>query len=234
MAMILCVEDDVSICELLKCALEAGGNETRCANSAQEFYQILKETKPSLILLDIMLPDESGMDILKKLKADNQYKDLPIIMLTAKSSELDKVQGLESGADDFITKPFGVMELLSRVKAVLRRATPLKNNDTITYKGLVLNTEMREATIDGALINLTYKEYELLHFLLLNIGMALSRDKIIENVWGYDYEGESRTIDMHIKTLRQKIIKASGNNDINIITVRGVGYKLEKIGGQDE
>ncbi|MEG1718746.1 MAG: response regulator transcription factor [Clostridia bacterium] len=232
--MILCVEDDVSICELLKCALEAGGNETRCANSAQEFYQILKETKPSLILLDIMLPDESGMDILKKLKADNQYKDLPIIMLTAKSSELDKVQGLESGADDFITKPFGVMELLSRVKAVLRRATPLKNNDTITYKGLVLNTEMREATIDGALINLTYKEYELLHFLLLNIGMALSRDKIIENVWGYDYEGESRTIDMHIKTLRQKIIKASGNNDINIITVRGVGYKLEKIGGQDE
>ncbi|MEG0770511.1 MAG: response regulator transcription factor [Clostridia bacterium] len=232
--MILCVEDDVSICELLKCALEAGGNETRCANSAQEFYQILKETKPSLILLDIMLPDESGMDILKKLKADNQYKDLPIIMLTAKSSELDKVQGLESGADDFITKPFGVMELLSRVKAVLRRATPSKNNDTITYKGLVLNTEMREATIDGALINLTYKEYELLHFLLLNIGMALSRDKIIENVWGYDYEGESRTIDMHIKTLRQKIIKASGNNDINIITVRGVGYKLEKIGGQDE
>ncbi|MEG2044437.1 MAG: response regulator transcription factor [Clostridia bacterium] len=232
--MILCVEDDVSICELLKCALEAGGNETRCANSAYEFYQILKETKPSLILLDIMLPDESGMDILKKLKADNQYKDLPIIMLTAKSSELDKVQGLESGADDFITKPFGVMELLSRVKAVLRRATPLKNNDTITYKGLVLNTEMREATIDGALINLTYKEYELLHFLLLNIGMALSRDKIIENVWGYDYEGESRTIDMHIKTLRQKIIKASGNNDINIITVRGVGYKLEKIGGQDE
>lgn len=226
MALIYCVEDDEGISELILCALKSGGYDAVAFDTPPKFYERMKKQIPSLVLLDIMLPVEDGISILKRLRADVQYKNIPIIMLTAKSSEVDKVVGLEAGADDFITKPFGIMELLSRIKAVLRRTN---NSDQsveplLKYEGLELDGLKRQVTFNENLVELTFKEFELLTFLLRNIGIVLSRDKIVEKVWGYDFEGESRTVDMHIKTLRQKLEDAGCIEYIK--TVRGVGYKI--------
>ena len=175
-----------------------------------------------MVLLDVMLPDESGYDIVRKIRKDPDVKRVPVMMVTAKTTELDLIRGLEDGADDYIKKPFSVMELITRVKALLRRTEPAEVK-TLSLDGLVLNNEKREVRIDGQLIELTYKEYELLQFLLINKGMVMSRDTIMDYIWGISYEGESRTLDMHIKTLRQKLLSYG----TRIRTVRNVGYVLE-------
>jgi len=195
---------------------------------SEGLYKELKKKIPSLILLDIMLPKTDGMTILKELKKDSLYRDIPVIFITAKSMELDKVKGLESGADDFITKPFGVLELIARVKAVLRRAgDKVEEQDIIEYKGLAIDCSRRTVFYDGSPAALTYKEFELLHYLMLNSGIVLSRDKILQKIWGYDFEGETRTVDMHIKTIRQKLDIVGCPNYIK--TVRSAGYKFEEM-----
>ena len=225
MACIYCVEDDEGIRELISCALKSGGYEVKAFEKAVPFYEALKTRQPALILLDIMLPDEDGISILTNIKKNEVYSDIPVIMLTAKSSEIDKVTGLEAGADDYITKPFGVMELLSRIKAVLRRTKKDETTSNIISVGrLTLNFQKRLVKYDEKNVVLTFKEFELLAYLMQNQGIVLTREKLMEKVWGFDFEGESRTVDMHIKTLRQKLEKA-GCVDI-IHTVRGVGYKI--------
>ena len=225
MALIYCVEDDEGIRELISCALKTGGYETASFECAKTFYSSLKTNKPELILLDIMLPDEDGLSILKKLKAEKAYADIPVIMLTAKTTEIDKVQGLEAGADDYITTPFGVMELLSRIKAVLRRTSrQLVESEIILIDGLSLDSSKREVSFNGKEVNLTYKEFELLSYLMKHKSIAVNRDKLMEKVWGFNYEGETRTVDMHVKTLRQKL-EGAGCVDM-IKTIRGVGYKI--------
>lgn len=227
MKLIYCVEDDAGIRELITLALSTADFEVVGFEEAQGFYAELKKRIPDLILLDLMLPKIDGMTILKGLKKDINYSDVPIIILTAKSMELDKVKGLESGADDFITKPFGVLELLARVKAVLRRSTKkLSEDEAIEYKELVLDYNKRTVLCNNNQVSLTYKEFELLHYLMLNKGIVMSRDKILQEIWGYDYEGETRTVDMHIKTIRQKLDAAGCPN--YIVTVRSAGYKLEE------
>lgn len=225
MACIYCVEDDEGIRELISCALKSGGYEVKAFEKAVPFYEALKTRQPALILLDIMLPDEDGISILTNIKKNEVYSDIPVIMLTAKSSEIDKVTGLEAGADDYITKPFGVMELLSRIKAVLRRIKKDETTSNIISVGrLTLNFQKRLVKYDEKNVVLTFKEFELLAYLMQNQGIVLTREKLMEKVWGFDFEGESRTVDMHIKTLRQKLEQA-GCVDI-IHTVRGVGYKI--------
>ena len=228
MKLIYCVEDDAGIRELITLALSTADFEVVGFEEAQGFYDELSKRTPDLILLDLMLPKIDGMTILKGLKKDINYSDIPIIILTAKSMELDKVKGLESGADDFITKPFGVLELLARVKAVLRRSTKKASSDdeAIEYKELVLDYNKRTVLFNNNQISLTYKEFELLHYLMLNKGIVLSRDKILQEIWGFDYEGETRSVDMHIKTIRQKLDAAGCPN--YIVTVRSAGYKLEE------
>ena len=192
---------------------------------AKPFYEELETSLPSLILLDIMLPNEDGLSVLSKLKADPKYKDIPVIMLTAKSSEIDKVSGLELGADDYITKPFGVMEMLSRIKAVLRRtARQEDDSEVLTIREVSLDVSKRIVTVNGQEVALTYREFELLMYLMRHVSIAVSRDKLMERVWGYEFAGETRTVDMHIKTIRQKL-EAAGCTDL-IKTVRGVGYKV--------
>ena len=220
--MIYCVEDDMNIRELVAYALKTSGYEAIGFENAAEFYKGLKEGNPDLILLDIMLPDEDGISILKKLRGKNEYKDIPVIMLTAKSTEYDKVKGLDVGADDYVTKPFGVMELISRIKAVLRRSQKSISTDMMLLGDIRLDIQKHEVTVSGKEVVLTYKEFELLTYLMKNQGIVLSRDKILEVIWNYDYEGESRTVDVHIGSLRQKL-GSSGNK---IDTVRGVGYKM--------
>lgn len=220
--MIYCVEDDMNIRELVAYALKTSGYDAIGFENAAEFYKGLKDGNPDLILLDIMLPDEDGISILKKLRGKNEYKDIPVIMLTAKSTEYDKVKGLDVGADDYVTKPFGVMELISRIKAVLRRSQKSISTDMMVLGDIRLDIQKHEVTVSGKEVILTYKEFELLTYLMKNQGIVLSRDKILEVIWNYDYEGESRTVDVHIGSLRQKL-GSSGNM---IETVRGVGYKL--------
>ncbi|MDU7027020.1 MULTISPECIES: winged helix-turn-helix domain-containing protein [Robinsoniella] len=220
--MIYCVEDDMNIRELVAYALKTSGYEAIGFENAAEFYKGLKNGNPDLILLDIMLPDEDGISILKKLRARNEHKDIPVIMLTAKSTEYDKVKGLDVGADDYVTKPFGVMELISRIKAVLRRSQKSISTDMMVLGDIHLDIQKHEVTVSGKEVILTYKEFELLTYLMKNQGIVLSRDKILEVIWNYDYEGESRTVDVHIGSLRQKL-GSSGNM---IETVRGVGYKM--------
>ena len=226
MKTIYCVEDDESIRELIIYALRSVDYEASGFESGPDFWAALKKDVPSLILLDIMLPEEDGLDILKKLKATPEYHDIPVIMITAKSSEYDKVKGLDSGADDYITKPFGVMELLSRIRAVLRRYEE-KNSASATIRlgNLSIDYDKREVRFSDLSCELTYKEFELLYYLIKNKGIVLTRDKILEAVWGFDFEGETRTVDMHIKTLRQKL--ESCNCPELIKTVRSVGYKIE-------
>ena len=222
MQTIYCVEDDMNIRELVVYALRSSGYEAKGLEDARELFAALEAEIPSLILLDIMLPEEDGIHVLGRLRSSRATRDIPVIMLTAKSSEYDKVVGLDAGADDYVTKPFGVMELISRIKAVLRRAGNLGEEGELTAGEIRLNSQSHTVTAAGAPVTLTYKEFELLQYLMKNRGMVLTRDKIMSAVWGFDFEGETRTVDMHIKTLRQKL----GSCGAQIETVRGVGYKI--------
>lgn len=222
MALIYIIEDDDSIREIEEFALMNAGHKVLGFTCAKTFYKKLEEVLPDLCLVDIMLPDENGNEIVRKLRGRTETRDLPIIMVTAKTTELDLVKGIEDGADDYIKKPFSVMELISRVKALLRR-TLKENVKELKLDGLVINNEKHEVSIDGNPIELTYKEYELLSFFIINKGLVLTRDTIMDQVWGTDYKGESRTIDMHVKTLRQKLCDYGGR----IKTVRNVGYVME-------
>ena len=221
MALIYIIEDDVNIREIEEFALRNAGHKTLGFSNAKEFYKQMEKIIPNLIIADCMLPDESGNEIVRKLRKSPDTRKLPVIMVTAKTTELDLVKGIEDGADDYIKKPFSVMELISRVKALLRRTEP-DDIKVIELNELTLNNEKREVAISGEQIELTYKEYELLQYLLMNKGIVLSRDSIMERIWGMAFECESRTLDMHIKTLRQKLGEA-GNY---IVTVRHVGYKI--------
>lgn len=225
MKKVYCVEDDSNIRELLEYALNASGFEAHGFENAKDFYTALGESFPDIILLDIMLPDIDGSVILSKLKTTPETSEIPIIMLTAKSGRLDKIRGLDGGADDYITKPFDVLELISRINAVLRRSgSAIRDiSDVLEYKNLIINRQSRTVTVSGAEASLTYKEFELLAYLVLNKGVVLSRDKLMNEVWGTDFEGETRTVDVHIRTLRQKL----GDAGEYIVTVRNVGYKVE-------
>ena len=219
------VEDDTSIRELVLYALKTAEFQVMGFENAASFYKRMKEQQPDLILLDIMLPDEDGVSILKKLKSRPDTENIPVIMMTAKSSEYDKVLGLDSGADDYITKPFGVMELISRVKAVIRRSDRSKGSagEVLKIGELVLDEQKHEVYARGQEVSLTFKEFELLSYLMKNRGLVLSRDKILNTIWNYEYEGESRTVDVHIGSLRQKL----GTCGDFIKTRRGIGYKIE-------
>ena len=225
MALIYCVEDDDGIRELISCALKSGGYEVKAFPKAKPFYEEIRNKEPSLVLLDIMLPDEDGYSILSKLKKDSHTQDVPVIMLTAKSSEFDKVTALNAGADDYITKPFGVMETVARVKAVLRRSNTARENTTVYTAGnLTVSLTDRTVTVGGAPVALTFKEFELLYLLLSNRGAVMSRDLILDRIWGFSFDGETRTVDVHVRTLRQKL----GECGNLIETVRGIGYKFKK------
>ena len=222
MAVIFIVEDDESIREIEEYALKNAGHSVIGFSNAKDFYKKIEDVVPDLLLLDIMLPDEDGTQILKNIRQKNELKKVPVIMVTAKTSEMDLVKGLDSGADDYIKKPFSIMELISRVKALLRR-TMEEEVAVIEIGGIVLNNEKHQVLVNGEAVELTYKEYELLHILMLNQNIVLTRDSLMDRVWGTNYMGESRTLDMHIKTLRQKL----GNAGNQIRTVRNVGYTIE-------
>ena len=221
--LIYCVEDDDSIRELICYALKSGGYQAEGFAESGDFWRRMEENTPRLVLLDIMLPGEDGMQLLHKMKNDAAQRNVPVIMLTAKTTELDKVAGLDAGADDFITKPFSVLELLSRVRAVLRRSQPT-GAETLSCGEVTMDPLRRTVTSCGHPVELTYKEFELLCYMMRNCDIVLSRTRLMENVWGFDFEGESRTVDMHIKTLRQKL----GAGGSIIKTVRGVGYKVSQ------
>ena len=212
----------IQIRELESYALKNSGYDIVQFDSGKGVFESCLEKQPSMLILDIMLPDEDGLSILKKLRADDKTKNIPVILVTAKSTELDTVKGLDMGADDYIAKPFGVMELVSRVKALLRRTEKQQQSGGISYQNINIDDEKHIVTVDGEHRELTFKEYELLKFLIMNKGIVLTREKIMNKVWGFEYEGESRTVDMHIKTLRQKL----GESGSVIKTIRNVGYKL--------
>jgi two-component system, OmpR family, alkaline phosphatase synthesis response regulator PhoP len=219
--MIYCVEDDDGIRELVVYTLQSTGFEASGFPDGKTFFQTMEKEPPELVLLDIMLPDEDGIRILKRLKSSGTTSDIPVILLTAKSAEYDKVIGLDSGADDYITKPFGMMELVSRIRAVLRRIT--KTNTTVLHTGdVVIDTGRHSVQAAGKEVALTLKEYELLRCLVENMGFVMTRDMLLEKLWGYDFDGETRTVDVHIRTLRQKL----GDSGRYIETVRGVGYRI--------
>lgn len=225
--MIFIVEDDENIREMEGYALKNSGYEVKGFADGDAVMAALATEVPELILLDIMLPGDDGLTILRKIRASERTKSVPIMMVTAKTTELDKVRGLDMGADDYLAKPFGIMELVSRVKALLRRTTSAANQTSVdkqslSFDAISMDDSSRRVTADGEVVDLTYKEYELLKFLLLNANIVMSRDRILSEVWGFGYEGESRTVDMHIKTLRQKLGEAGSA----IKTVRSVGYKL--------
>ena len=217
------VEDDKNIREIEMFALKNSGYAVEEFENAKSFFSRSAEKVPDLVLLDIMLPDMDGLEIVKKLRSRPDTVRVPIILVTAKTTELDKVKGLDIGADEYLTKPVGVMELISRVKALLRRSRALQDDKQMVLGDITLDSERREVHVGGELCELTFKEFELLKLLMVNAGIVLHRDTIMSDVWGTDYEGESRTLDMHIKTLRQKLGEA-GNM---IKTVRNVGYKME-------
>ncbi|MBE5868557.1 MAG: response regulator transcription factor [Lachnospiraceae bacterium] len=221
MSVIYVVEDDRSIREIEMFALQNAGYEVEGFERAKDFYARLEERIPDLALLDVMLPDEDGLDIVRNLRNKVITRRMPILMVTAKTTELDKVKGLDIGADDYMTKPFGIMELISRVKALLRRSQGQSGEEkTLAIGGIVLDSERHAVTMDGEPCELTYKEFELLKLLMTNVGIVTTREIILEKVWGTDFEGESRTLDMHIKTLRQKLREGGSM----IKTVRNVGY----------
>lgn len=223
MKTVYIVEDDANIREIEMFALKNCGYEVRGFECAADFFRGIQEEKPSLILLDIMLPDKDGMEVLKKIRLSRDTEKLPVIMVTAKTTEIDKVKGLDSGADDYITKPFGVMELISRVKSLLRRTEP-DREETLILSEIVLDTAARTCRVAGGPVELTYKEFELLALLIRNKGIVLSRDSLMEKIWGIDFIGESRTLDVHIKTLRKKL----GDAGRHIHTVRNVGYLADE------
>lgn len=220
--MIWCVEDDDSIRDIEVYALQSTGVEARGFADGGSFWAALEQEKPALVVLDVMLPGVSGIDLLRRMKASPALREIPVVMATAKGAEYDRIQGLDIGADYYLTKPFGVMELVSCVKAVLRRCGP-KAAEQLRADGLVLDETEHTVTVDGERVALTYKEYELLRLFLSHPGTAFSRDQLMADVWGTDYCGETRTVDMHIRTLRQKL----GPYGERIETVRGVGYRME-------
>ena len=220
--MIYCVEDDDNIRELVIYTLETTGLKARGFADGSAFTEALAFETPELILLDIMLPGEDGLEILKKLKCSSKTKRIPVIMVTAKGSEYDKVIGLDSGADDYVTKPFGMMELVSRIKAVLRRSKGSQERENPEIQGVHIDVKKHEVTVDGRTVPLTLKEFELLEKLMRNEGIVLTRDQLLTEIWGYDFDGETRTVDVHIRTLRQKL----GEKGEIIQTVRGVGYRI--------
>ena len=221
--LIYVVEDDKNIREIETFSLKNTGYKIEDFECAADFYKRLEVKKPDLILLDIMLPDEDGLEIVKKLRTNSETVLIPIILVTAKTTEIDKVKGFDCGADDYLTKPFGVMELISRVKALLRRSNSIQEDKKLKLGDIQMDVEKRTVNVSDVPCELTYKEFELLKMLMQNAGIVLERDVIMERIWGIDYEGESRTLDMHIKTLRHKLNEA-GNR---IKTVRNVGYKME-------
>lgn len=227
--MIYCVEDDSSIRDLLVYTLQNTGFKAKGFETGKKFFSELKENKNecSMILLDIMLPDEDGISILRRLKQDSQYASIPVIMLTAKSAEYDKVIGLDNGADDYIPKPFGMMELVARIKAVLRRSGTQEHKIKRISNGLILmDITSYTVSVEGRPLELTRKEFELLRLLMENTNMVFTRDTILERIWGYDFDGETRTVDVHIRTLRQKIGERCAECESYIETVRGIGYRM--------
>ncbi len=218
--MIWCVEDDASIRDIEVYALNSTGLAAEGFADGAAFWQALQKTQPELVVLDVMLPEIDGIELLRRMKADAALREIPVIMATAKGAEYDKIQGLDLGADDYLAKPFGVMELVSRVKAVLRRCRP-QPAAVLRCGGLVVDEQEHTVTADGVRVVLTYKEYQLLRLFLSHPGTAFTRDQLMEQVWGMDFYGESRTVDMHIRTLRQKL----GVYGEHIETVRSVGYR---------
>ena len=223
MTLIYVVEDDENIREIETIALKNSNYEVEAFDNAKDFYKKLEEKIPDLVLLDIMLPDKDGYEIIRDLRKKEETRRLPVIMVTAKSTEMDMVKGPDDGADDYIKKPFSIMELLSRVKALLRRTQDSKPKQ-YQIGSVVLNHEKRKVKVDGEEVEMTFKEYELLRYLMMNSGIVLSREAIMRQVWETDFEGESRTVDVHIKTLRKKL----GDSGKIIRTVRNVGYIIEK------
>lgn len=221
--MIWCVEDDAAIRDIELYALQSTGFEAKGFADGTSFWDALQTSQPDLVVLDVMLPGIDGIELLQKIRANSRLKTLPIIMATAKGTEYDKIQSLDLGADDYVVKPFGVMELVSRIKAVLRRCKDSDTPKLLTLNGLTVNLDEHTASIDGERIQLTYKEFELLRLLLTHPGTAFTREQIFTEVWGESFVGESRTLDMHIRTLRQKL----GTYGACIETVRNVGYRLE-------
>lgn len=227
--MIYCVEDDDSIRELMLYTLRASGFEGRGFSEAGEFWQEMElarsgsGTLPRLIMLDIMLPGEDGISILQKLRSNPVTAGVPVIMVTARGTEYDKVKGLDLGADDYLAKPFGMMEMISRIKAVLRRSEPKQGEDSLAFGGVVVNLSQHTVTVNGTPVDMPLKEFELLKLFMENPGMAFSRDKLLSRIWDTDYMGESRTVDVHISSLRTRL----GEWGSSIKTVRSVGYRLE-------
>lgn len=217
------VDDEEDIREIIKCALESCAIRVRGFENAGDMLARVREETPDVILLDIMLPGIDGLEALRRLKADPQTAPVPVLMLTAKGSEIDRVTGLDYGADDYIVKPFGVLELMARVRAALRRNGSLAANQTVFERGGIrLDAESREVAVNGKNVELTLKEFDLLRLLMENTGKAMARNVLLDKVWGYGYIGETRTLDMHIRSLRQKL----GENGAAISTVRGIGYKF--------
>lgn len=221
--MILCVEDDASIRDIEVYTLNSTGFEAKGVADGDAFRVALREQKPELVLLDVMLPGEDGVSLLRFLKSSPETAEIPVIMATAKGMEYDKIQSLDLGADDYLVKPFGMMEMVSRVKAVLRRCRPAPVQHILKSDGLTVNLDEHTVTADSERVQLTYKEFELLRLFLSHPGVAFTRDQLFSEIWGEDYIGETRTVDMHIRTLRQKL----GKYGARIETVRGVGYRLE-------
>ncbi|MDY3930203.1 MAG: response regulator transcription factor [Erysipelotrichaceae bacterium] len=221
--MIYCVEDDASIREIEIYTLKSTGFAAKGFETAADFFAALRNEKPDLILLDIMLPDEDGTQVLKKLKMDPVTRDIPVIMASAKGTEYDKVQGLDTGADDYLAKPFGMMEMVSRIRAVLRRVNS-SSEQVVENSGIRMDASRHEVLVDGEPVLLTLKEYDLLYLLLSHPGIVYTRDQLLNHIWGTEYDGETRTVDVHVRTLRQKL----GNAGRHIDTVRGVGYRYKE------
>lgn len=221
--MIYCVEDDNGIRNLVLYTLAASDFEAEGFENPDTFWKALETVKPELIILDIMLPGEDGISILRKLRSDSSTCDIPVIIASAKGTEYDKVTGLDLGADDYLAKPFGMLEMISRVKSVLRRTTA-KEATVLSNGNIVMNVGKHSVSVDGEEITLTLKEFDLLKLFLNNQGYVLTRDQLIEKVWGQDFRGETRTVDVHIGTLRTKL----GNSGNRIETIRGVGYRMEE------
>lgn len=221
--MIWCVEDDASIRDIEVYTLSSTGFEARGFDDGVSFWSALQTEKPDLVVLDVMLPGVDGIELLQRMKASAELRTIPVVMATAKGAEYDRIRGLDLGADYYLVKPFGVMELVSCVKAVLRRCRPEKAAHLLRSGGLVVDLDAHTVTVDGARVALTYKEFELLRLFLSHPGMAFTRDQLFQEVWGMDFCGETRTVDMHIRTLRQKL----GPYGRRIETVRNVGYRME-------
>lgn len=222
--MIWCVEDDTSIREIELYTLHSTGFEAQGFEDGTSFWNALQKKQPDLVILDVMLPGMDGIELLRKMKSSPEFSGVPVIMATAKGTEYDKIQSLDLGADDYLVKPFGMMEMVSRIKAVLRRCQPVKESHVLQYKDLIVNIDERTVQIQNQRVNLTYKEFELLRMFMSHPGIAFSREQLFSSVWNMDYMGDSRTLDMHIRTLRMKL----GDYGNCIQTLRNIGYRWEE------